>query len=243
MKKIFNCICNFIYIYLVSEKYKAILFKVKNYNQYSKRLVYIFKFPIKVNSIKAHSTPGTIETIISELFKIFNGKNINIKIANVGSGFDTINTYKFLTPEVLNFDILDGIDIIKTDLNTFENLNNLKFDLVILSEVIEHLDNPSRVLRILRGSLNDGGILIITTPNVESLSSRLTFMFKSTFDWFGVDHEYHIHPIFDFYLNTIAKYEKLSLITKKYNLNIIFGCNSNTLVKYLSETKIFVYKK
>lgn len=51
------------------------------------------------------------------------------------------------------------------------NLENLKpgslgkFDYCILQEVIEHLTNYRKVISFARHSLNDGGILILTTPN------------------------------------------------------------------------------
>lgn len=39
-----------------------------------------------------------------------------------------------------------------------------KFDTIILGAVVEHLHNPSRVLKNLSGHLKSGGIIIITTP-------------------------------------------------------------------------------
>ena len=40
-----------------------------------------------------------------------------------------------------------------------------EFDLVILTEVIEHLDDPQTALEEIRRILNPGGILFLTTPN------------------------------------------------------------------------------
>lgn len=43
------------------------------------------------------------------------------------------------------------------------------FDIIICSEVIEHVQNPSRMLAEFQAVLREGGVLIITTPNWLSL--------------------------------------------------------------------------
>jgi SAM-dependent methyltransferase len=53
------------------------------------------------------------------------------------------------------------------------NLTTARFDLVTAVEVIEHLDNPVRYLRLLREVMSPGGSLFLTTPNFRSLRARL----------------------------------------------------------------------
>jgi 2-polyprenyl-6-hydroxyphenyl methylase/3-demethylubiquinone-9 3-methyltransferase len=53
-----------------------------------------------------------------------------------------------------------------------EGLSN-RFDLVVFSEVLEHIRSPAPVLDRLRESLKAGGHLLITTPNSEYAVSRL----------------------------------------------------------------------
>jgi 2-polyprenyl-3-methyl-5-hydroxy-6-metoxy-1,4-benzoquinol methylase len=43
------------------------------------------------------------------------------------------------------------------------------FDLVILTEVIEHINNPNEVLGHIYKLLKPGGLIFITTPNFDSL--------------------------------------------------------------------------
>ncbi len=52
------------------------------------------------------------------------------------------------------------------------------FDVVICTEAIEHLENPRHLLREIHRVLNTKGRLIISTPNVLSLRSRLSLLFR-----------------------------------------------------------------
>jgi 2-polyprenyl-3-methyl-5-hydroxy-6-metoxy-1,4-benzoquinol methylase len=47
------------------------------------------------------------------------------------------------------------------------------FDLVTAIEVIEHLEDPARDLRLLHDVTSPGGTLFLTTPNFQSLRARL----------------------------------------------------------------------
>jgi SAM-dependent methyltransferase len=48
-----------------------------------------------------------------------------------------------------------------------------KANLVLCSEVIEHISEPMRFMRLLRGALRPGGLLLLTTPNGGSLNPEL----------------------------------------------------------------------
>ena len=50
------------------------------------------------------------------------------------------------------------------------------YDVVVAIEVIEHMEDHFRFVRELLRVLKPGGMLIITTPNVVSLSSRIHFL-------------------------------------------------------------------
>lgn len=52
-------------------------------------------------------------------------------------------------------------------------LDGESFDMVICAEGIEHVFNPANLFSELTRVLRPGGLLVITTPNVQSLRSRL----------------------------------------------------------------------
>ena len=67
------------------------------------------------------------------------------------------------------------------------NLNK-KFDVVVASEVIEHLNNQGLFLQNMRKHLKDDGIMIITTPNCFSASRRIGFYLLPQHGKYDPDH-------------------------------------------------------
>ena len=57
------------------------------------------------------------------------------------------------------------------------------FDYAICVEGIEHIENPHHLIREFRRVLKAGGKLIITTPNVLCVYSRLRFLLSGYADW------------------------------------------------------------
>lgn len=61
------------------------------------------------------------------------------------------------------------------------------FDAVMAVEIIEHVENPAQLLRSCRGLLQDGGLLFLSTPNVESARARLQWLARGQPLWFTGD--------------------------------------------------------
>jgi SAM-dependent methyltransferase len=95
------------------------------------------------------------------------------------------------------------------------------FGLVTAVEVIEHLENPFHFLREVARLLAPDGILVLTSPNIESAASRLKFLAKGEFRWFGED-DYrawgHIQPISAWQLDKAARRAGLQILERSYNL-------------------------
>jgi 2-polyprenyl-3-methyl-5-hydroxy-6-metoxy-1,4-benzoquinol methylase len=71
------------------------------------------------------------------------------------------------------------------------------YGLVTAIEVIEHLESPVSFLRNVRRLLSPGGVAVISTPNVESLPTRLRFLGSGKIRMMDDRGEpTHISPIF-----------------------------------------------
>ncbi|MCK4462867.1 MAG: class I SAM-dependent methyltransferase [Candidatus Omnitrophica bacterium] len=70
----------------------------------------------------------------------------------------------------------------RVDVNERLPFDNESFDLVWVSEVIEHLDNPAQTLKEIRRVLKKDGALIATTPNSYFWVFRIFSLFGLTPD-------------------------------------------------------------
>ena len=65
------------------------------------------------------------------------------------------------------------------------------YDAVIAVEIIEHIENPFHFIREIAGVIAPTGLLLLTSPNVLSLSSRARFMFTGCYDYFRRPFDEH----------------------------------------------------
>ncbi len=73
-----------------------------------------------------------------------------------------------------------------------EQLRRHRFDIVMLSHVLEHIAEHGALLELLKGLLSEQGKLFIEVPNVRSLRARLSLPFISTHC--GFDERYRAFP-------------------------------------------------
>lgn len=57
------------------------------------------------------------------------------------------------------------------------DIKNEKFDFILIGDVLEHLEQPEKVMELLPGLLNDDGRLIVSLPNVAHYSVRFGLLF------------------------------------------------------------------
>lgn len=81
------------------------------------------------------------------------GKSLGVEDANYGKA----------GAEILGFNL--------QSLSDFEKHSD-KFDVVLASEVIEHVDDPFSFLKSMRERLNDNGVVVVTTPNANFVSLK-----------------------------------------------------------------------
>ncbi|WP_278804387.1 class I SAM-dependent methyltransferase [Helicobacter pullorum] len=172
----------------------------------------------------------------------------NFKILDLGAGegFFTKMIYEILESKNLNpKDHIVAIDI-NNEKYKFDNIpcefgdfnqgleyNNQSFYCVISMEVIEHLENPFAYIKEMSRILENQGILILTTPNISNLTSRIQYFFHGTyplFNYLPIKDEFlkgcnqHINPLSLIYLAFILKYNgfKLEVTTDKFKKGSIF---------------------
>lgn len=79
-----------------------------------------------------------------------------------------------------------GVPIHALDLNgPFADEGSLAAaDAVVSLEVLEHLENPWQFGRACARLVKPGGVLIVSTPNIESSRSRVEFLLRGEFRYF-----------------------------------------------------------
>jgi SAM-dependent methyltransferase len=107
----------------------------------------------------------------------------------------------------------EGVACAKTNADGTLPFPNDHFDATVSIEVVEHVQDQFAFLRELARVTKPGGRVIVTTPNVLNMNSRLrTFLtgFPALFDPLPLAHDDprllggHIHPISPYFLAYVA---------------------------------------
>lgn len=155
---------------------------------------------LKEYLIKHYYSPNILSLFISAVIQnvpAIPSYKKNGKILDVGCGSgEILNLLKKLGWETYGLDIdpraikLAKKRGINASLGSFRDLSKYPdnyFDAIRLYHVIEHLDDPSLCLSLIRKKLKKEGQLIIGTPNIRSV---VAFLFKSY--WYNLDSPRHL---------------------------------------------------
>lgn len=99
-----------------------------------------------------------------------------------------------------------GLDVDDISIENFISNSNEKFDIIVISHVLEHLLKPQEVLSDLHLHLNPGGKIFILVPNYRSLSPKI---FGRYWGWWQVPvHINHFNEISLTALSESMQFEK-----------------------------------
>ncbi|WP_347988453.1 class I SAM-dependent methyltransferase [Methylomonas sp. AM2-LC] len=111
-----------------------------------------------------------------------------------------IGYHKIVAADLDNHLTISDVSHVQCDFNKEFSLffGEQRFDCIIASEVIEHLNDVRAFLKQCFALLNNDGILIITTPNIGFFEGRVKFFLKGELWGFGAKNyliQRHISPI------------------------------------------------
>lgn len=125
------------------------------------------------------------------------------------------------------------------------------FDVITLFDILEHLENPEVILKKLKRLLKPDGLLVIQSPNIESIMFKLT---KKKWNWLlAPNHLYHFTPKSLTSLLKDSGFKTVSLKTfddiSEFNYNLLDAWNikkSRGLVykvlwKVIRESRFLLY--
>jgi 2-polyprenyl-3-methyl-5-hydroxy-6-metoxy-1,4-benzoquinol methylase len=187
------------------------------------------------------AAPNVNDKIIKDIIReieILNKNEVSFLDLGAGRGYNVFKLINYCNEHNINCKAT-AVDISKEYFQLKENnnlrfvLKNLnedfyfeKFDFVIATEVIEHLENPYHFIRNCLKNLKEEGKLYISSPNIDNIYSLVKIFLKGIPSCFFLEEweKEHIMPISSFLMKKILF--KLSLETKKeFDLKITFNRN------------------
>lgn len=165
------------------------------------------------NGLRIHALPGLHDFVATKIREYFT-PGISVLDMAAGSGAMSLRLrdmgYFVTATDIVvdNFKLHESIPFIVANLNDlFSQKYQQKFDAIVAVEIIEHLENPRNFIRECANLLKPKGRLILTTPNIDSPTSKALFARSGTFIWHG-DVEYrsdgHITPLTQWQLDKIC---------------------------------------
>ena len=107
---------------------------------------------------------------------------------------------------------IEDMALIKSKLKT------QKFDVIIFSDVLEHLYDPVGIIKSYKSLLKQDGTIVVTVPNIANIFSRIALLFGYfNYSETGVMDKTHIRFFNRKNLKQLAKESDLKIVSQKYD--------------------------
>jgi SAM-dependent methyltransferase len=132
---------------------------------------------------------------------------------------------------------VSGIPLEVADLNEpfADRLGRESWDACVALEVVEHLRSPYHFIRECRFLLRRNDYLLLSTPNVESLPSRMIFLWNGRFRFFAPDETegHHVYPCFGWFLDLCFREAGFEVLEVRFNRHT-WDCGKSLKAKVAS---------
>jgi 2-polyprenyl-3-methyl-5-hydroxy-6-metoxy-1,4-benzoquinol methylase len=97
-----------------------------------------------------------------------------------------------ISPYAVQYCLEHGL---KAENKTLEELHaeDLRFDLIFMQHVLEHFEDPFRILRVCKSLLNQGGLLLILVPNSRFAKAARLREKHRFYSQIGVGTEHYVY--------------------------------------------------
>lgn len=95
-------------------------------------------------------------------------------------GFDVLA----MDMDVKRFKYKDRVKFQQQNIAEKLSFEDNSFDFVVLTEAIEHLKNPYEAIEEFNRILKVGGKIVLSTPNILNLKSRIRFLIEGCWEYF-----------------------------------------------------------
>ncbi|HDY67084.1 MAG TPA: class I SAM-dependent methyltransferase [Candidatus Scalindua sp.] len=135
---------------------------------------------------KGYDPEGFGDDRFSNVKEFVKSTGTNRRILDIGCGNGWISTlYRQEGDEIYGIELVDlsiqrsrkrGIKVIKGNLEEPLPLKDRSLDIIVASEVLEHLFFPENLLREANRVLKDYGTFVLTVPNIHNLKNRIDIL-------------------------------------------------------------------
>lgn len=106
-------------------------------------------------------------------------------------------------------------DAVAMDIEAMEfPYKELKFDVIILGDVLEHLKNPTEILKLYAQYLYENGVFVVSIPNVANIIIRLKLLW-GRWDYRSAGIMDATHLRFFTFKTMVAMFNEANLFIKK----------------------------